>query len=454
MAEDRITAYREAYAKLKAHPQGPFTEGQPAIFSPAAAAQDEHNGRSAVKRFGPQFLVNEFTNWVEEASAHVVSAYLGDWSPLAKVVVSGPDALAFLSRLGMNDLSAFEIGQIKHHVQLDEHGWVASEGILLRRGEQEFQYTAGSAEWLLWQLRSGEWDATALDISPDRFIFGVQGPQSIHVLEQVLGESIRDIRFNRSRAAELGGIPVELLRTGISGELGYEIHGPSDRAAEVWRTVRDAGAGFGLKELGLRAQSVQHIESGIATNGLDFMPASILSPGAPWQFKNGGIEGSFVASAFTDYFRRPAELGWDVRGDFGHDFIGRAALLAERDAGGSRRVFAGLVWNSEDVAGVLTAALDADGEIPEPMELPRLQGPTFDTVLVDGEPVGVSSGRALSPTLRTTISLVTIDRAHAAAGTEVRVLWGRPGSPQREIRAVVAAPPFKPDHRRVDVATL
>jgi hypothetical protein len=52
------------------------------------------------------------------------------------------------------------------------------------------------------------------------------------------------------------------------------------------------------------------------------------------------------------------------------------------------------------------------------------------------------------------ISLCVIDRARAAPGTEVKVIWGRPGTPQREIRATVTALPFKPDHRRVDVTSL
>jgi vanillate/3-O-methylgallate O-demethylase len=51
------------------------------------------------------------------------------------------------------------------------------------------------------------------------------------------------------------------------------------------------------------------------------------------------------------------------------------------------------------------------------------------------------------------ISLCVIDRAHTRPGTEVTVIWGRPGTPQREIRATVTARPFKPDHRRVDVTT-
>nr|WP_274637146.1 glycine cleavage T C-terminal barrel domain-containing protein [Microbacterium bovistercoris] len=439
---------------MREHPQGALGIDRPAIFSPAAAAQDEGNDRTTIKRFGPLYLPSEYTNWADEASAHVKTAYLGDWSSLAKIVVRGPDAHAFLSQLGMNDLSRFDIGQIKHHVQLDEHGWVASEGILLRLADDEFLFTAGSGDWLLWQLNQGTWDAAVRDISPDRFIFGIQGPTSIHVLETVLADSLREVRFNRSRSATLGGVHVQILRAGISAELGYEVHGPADAADKIWRLIRDAGAPFGLRQLGIRAQPVQHIEAGIATNGLDYFPSSAITPGAAWQFRRGGVEGSFVpTNGFADYFRKPVELGWHVRGDFTHDFLGKDALLADRTAGDPPRVLAGLVWNSEDVAALLAAGL-SDGPLPEPMELPRVAGPAFDTVLVRGRPVGVATGRTLSPTLRKTISLATIARQHSVVGTEVTVVWGRPGTPQREVRAVVAPLPFRPDNRRVDVTTL
>jgi vanillate/3-O-methylgallate O-demethylase len=52
------------------------------------------------------------------------------------------------------------------------------------------------------------------------------------------------------------------------------------------------------------------------------------------------------------------------------------------------------------------------------------------------------------------ISLCVVDRERSAPGTEVVVVWGREGTPQREIRATVASLPFKPDHCRTDVTEL
>jgi glycine cleavage system aminomethyltransferase T len=169
---------------------------------------------------------------------------------------------------------------------------------------------------------------------------------------------------------------------------------------------------------------------------------------------DGAIGGSFVpAGGFTDYFRKPGELGWGPRAAPGHDFLGRDALAADAAGGGPGRVLAGLTWNAADVAAVLGSMLGG-GELPDQMDMPRLAGPSFDQVLAGGAPAGVSTGRTVSPTLRAMISLVVVDRAYAAPGTAVTVIWGRPGTSQREIRAVVTALPFKPDHRRLDVTAL
>ena len=445
---------RETWEALKANPWGGFISDRPALFSPAAAAQDAANGKNTYMRFGPMYLAMEFSGTLAEAKAHHETAYIGDWSPLAKVIVKGPDALAFLSWLGMNDLSKFDLGQIKHHIQLDENGYVAMEGILLRLGDDEFQFTAGSGDWLLYQFSQGSWDAEVTEVTPDRYIFGVQGPKSLEILEKLSDGSLRDIAFNRGRPAKIAGFDVRVLRTGISGELGYELHGDANDGNAVWVAVVEAGKELGLLQLGFKAMSNQHVEAGIATNGLDYLPASIPTPGAPWQFKSGGPTGSFIPTGLADFFRKPGELGWAVRaGSHEDDYLGRAAVEAEKALGGPARTFVGLYWNTDDVIAVQNS-LYLGAEVVDQMDFPRAAGAAFDFIQIDGENVGIASGRTYSPSLRRTISFGVIDKAFAAPGTEVAVLWGTPGTPQRLIRATVTALPFLPDHRRVDVTTI
>jgi glycine cleavage system aminomethyltransferase T len=128
-------------------------------------------------------------------------------------------------------------------------------------------------------------------------------------------------------------------------------------------------------------------------------------------------------------------------------------LDAQRDAGGPARVLASLIWNEDDIAELFSAQFRSD-PLPEPLEMPREIGPSLDRVLVGGRDVGASSGRTYSSVLRKMISLVGIDRDRAEPGADVTVLWGRPRTPQREIRAKVAALSLKPDRRRPDVSAL
>jgi len=449
----RPGAQRTAYESVVAHKDGDFGGERPAYFSPAVAAQDAA-GNGSYGHFAQMLLPLEYTSWVEESVAHTTTCYIGDWSPLNKVRIAGADALGFLSRLGMNDLSRFDLGQIKHSIQLDANGFIASEGILLRVAEDEFVYTAGSADWLRWQAASSSGAVEVEDVSPDTFIFGVQGPRSLEVVEQAFGHSLRGLTFNRSVVIETEHGVLRVLRTGISGELGYELHGPAVAGSAVWRAVLAAGAPLGIKQLGFRSQSVQHIEAGIATNGLDYLPSAILTPGAPTQFRQRPLTGSFVPAGVSDFFRKPGELGWGGRALGDHDFLGKEALRADAQAGGPGRTLVGLVWDRDSVARVLAdGLLDPVGPV-DPMELPRYNGLSFDSVLHDGAAIGVSSGRALSLTVGETISLGVLDRAHAAPGGTVQVLWGRPGTPQRVIPAAVVALPFKPDRRRIDVTTV
>ena len=88
------------------------------------------------------------------------------------------------------------------------------------------------------------------------------------------------------------------------------------------------------------------------------------------------------------------------------------------------------------------------------MDMPRDQRGFMyaDKVIKSGKIVGVATSRGYSYYFRQMLSLCTIDVEHSAPGTEVAVVWGDPGEPQREIRATVAPAPYKRDNRRADVS--
>jgi glycine cleavage system aminomethyltransferase T len=412
---------------------------------------------STYTRFaGQDFEPYEHTGWVDESLSWKHTCYIGNWSTLRKSLIKGPDASAFLNRLGVNSFSKFDIGQAKHFVMCTATGKVAAEGILMRLAQDEFLLTSGPGVlWIQWMLARQPCRVTATEITAEQFIFQVQGPNSVSVLEKVTGTSLRDLGFMRFRTLRVGEIEFQVLRQGMSGEIGYELHGPSKHGVALYDAILTAGWEFGIRRLGGRTKMVNHVEACFPTPSVDFIPAYAGEPEA----RAGGrakawrpvTAGSFEYQDVSALFRSPVELGWTKNIKFDHEFSGREAL--QEEVAHPRRAMVTLLWNSEDVTDVY-ASLFRKGQPFDPMELPRnLLGCMYaDAVMLDGRIVGVSTSRCYSYHFREMISLCTIDQTLREPGAQVSVIWGRPGHAQKHIRATVAPAPYKTDKRRVDLA--
>src|SRR6059058_710639 len=212
--------FREDYWKSLEW-ERPFYVERPPAFTPAAAAQERYSQPSIMYKFISQWIPWQYTDYHDESMSFHESAYLGDWSALPKFRVSGPGATAFLDAYCANSFRIFEPGQIKHSIQTNEVGKLVGEGILYRLPDGGYRYTGGSAYWLDHWLQAGHWDADGGLDSPEEFVFAIQGPRSLEVLEDLVGESLRDLEFSRARPVRVGDAEVMLLRSGVSGELGY-----------------------------------------------------------------------------------------------------------------------------------------------------------------------------------------------------------------------------------------
>ena len=113
------------------------------------------------------------------------------------------------------------------------------------------------------------------------------------------------------------------------------------------------------------------------------------------------------------------------------------------------------MWNEDDIADVY-ASLFRAGRPFHYMEIPRDQRGFMcaDKVMSGGQLVGIATSRGYSYYFRQMLSLCVIEADRSNPGTEVTVVWGDPGEPQKEIRAVVAQAPYKKDNRRIDVRSL
>ena len=315
-------------------------------------------------------------------------------------------------------------------------------------------------------FRRGDYDAIGRQVGPERFLLQVQGPKSPLVLQKVTGDDLTDIGFMRFRNTSIRDMEFTIIRTGMSGEIGYELHGPAEYAGEIYQAVFDAGQEFGIRRLGGRAKQVNHVEACFPTVCFDYVPAVrdidgsliedwdatiVEGPEAFWPKMVGG---SLEYDDISALWRNPVELGWKKVIKFDHDFHGRAAV--QRDCENQKRDMRTLVWNAEDVMDVF-ASLFRKGEVFEPFELPRMncrRSLNPDAVLNDsGELIGVSTSRCYSVFFREMLSLCTLDLDYCEPGTDVTVIWGERGKrwAQKKIRAKVAPAPYKEDKRREDV---
>lgn len=414
----------------------------------------------------------EYTGWIDESSSWKDGCYLGDWSFLDELRVSGPDALRLFSDFAVNSFAKFELGQAKHIICCSKAGKVIGEGILMRRAEEEFEFQALGpvTPWLEFNLKKGGYQAAAA-ASISKFKFQVSGPKSLSVLEKLVGGDLRSLRFMYHHEFEIDGVPVTFIRQGMAGEIGFEVQGPAGTARQVSRAILAAGEEYQIRQLGSRTAMINHLEACFPTVTHDYIPAVCeepehdfyaylreqekMRPGRRWTLDGClKIKGSFEAPSISAWYRSPVELGWTKNIKFDHEFYGREALEAE--VAHPRRTIMTLIWDANDCVDV-HASLFRETEDPyEFMDMPR--DPAFamvaHTVSVGDRPIGAATSRSFSYTFRKMLSHCVIDREFAQVGRTVEVTWGSPGSRQKKIRATVAASPFKKDNRRADISRL
>jgi vanillate/3-O-methylgallate O-demethylase len=450
---------RREYLRANNHRGTAFID-RPYIGSPGAPAQAETNASMIWGHMLGGFLFGyEYTRWWKESKALRNTAVLGDWSWLHKVSVKGRDAAKFMAYISVKDLVQQHVGQVIFAPMVNDDGKVTVEGLSLRLGENEFLYTAGGAETYFPLMKSKtSFDVTVEDVTPDYTCFALQGPHATEILEGLTQQQFKDLRFSRWRKTRILDEDVIVARQGVTGEVGYEFYIRTDtgKAHELWRTIRQCGEGYGLRELGLKAQLIGHTETGIATSMRDYLPARGSS--VPSENKLVGRwssreELALLGDDLSPHFCSPAELGWSHTVDLERgEFVGQTALLREAQQGGPRRRFVGLMWNSEDMARLYARLFEDEPSAPPP-DLPYGQMRVcFLRIVQGGKQVGWASGATYSPNLRRMISLGRIDRDLSAPGQEVSVIWGNfADEPTMEIKARVHELPFIRQRRRDDL---
>ncbi|CAD7340125.1 aminomethyl transferase family protein [Sphingomonadales bacterium 56] len=412
----------------------------------------------------------EYSNWRNEQTAWAQTAVLFNQSyHMVDLEVSGPDAFAMLNHLGINSFKGFIPDRAKQWVPVTPDGYVIGDVILFYLEENRFNLVgrAPAIEWVEYHAQTGEWNVTVerderTAVRPDpenrkSYRYQLQGPNAMQTLGAAMGQTPPDLKFFHMTTLDIAGCKVRALRHGMAGQPGYELFGPWAERETVRQALIKAGEAFGLTLVGGRTYSSNTLESGWIPSPLPAVySGEALKPYREWLTANSyeakaSIGGSYVPDSIEGYYLTPWDLGYGPFVKFDHDFIGREAL--EKIAAGPHRKKVTLALDSEDVARVISSAFQK-GDRAKYFEFPSAvySMHPYDSVLVDGKQVGLSTWVGYSANEGRMLTLAMVDAEYAEPGTKVTLLWGEPDGGtskptvephiQVEIHATVSPAPY------------
>ena len=382
------------------------------------------------------FPLCESLNYREWSGYYAVSAYeahheheynairnaaaLIDISPLFKYRLSGKDATRLVDRIVTRDLKKVAVGSVIYTPWCDEHGKVIDDGTVSRLAENTYRWTAADPSLRWFHQNALGLDVKIEDISDDVAALALQGPTSGRLLKAVAEADIENLKYFKVTSGKIAGVPVDISRTGYTGDLGYEIWIPWKDAVKVWDELMSKGKAFDIHAAGMLALDVSRIEAGLLLIDVDF---------------NGSKKALIGSQKYT-----PLEMGLGrlVALDKGR-FVGQEALRREAKEGPAREIVGlELSWNAVEA---IYEKLNLAPQIPAAAS--RVSVPMYR----EGAQVGKATSTTWSPTLKKMIALATVARGSNAIGTKLEMEVTVEAVRHRVPATVVKMPFFNPPRK-------
>jgi aminomethyltransferase len=319
------------------------------------------------------------------------SVGLFDVSHMSNVWITGDNAEKLISRTTVEDALKIPDKKSQYTAILREDGTVIDDTIFMHL-EDKFMIipNAGMAEevtdWLNNVAEKNNICATAENVSSEFVILAVQGPKSRDTLQKLTDVDLKTIGFFACKYVDIAGINCIVSHTGYTGELGFELNiSPVKSAEKIIKKILEAGKEFGIKTIGLGARDTLRLEKSFILAGNEF---------------KGG--------------KTPLEavMSWAINWD--HDFIGKDALLKQKEEGTYHR---------------LTNLICIGKGIPRHgYEIQK-----------DGKKVGYVTSGTLSPCLKTGIAMGYVHPDYREKESILEILIR-----DKPVKAKVVKPPIVP----------
>jgi len=322
------------------------------------------------------------------------AAALIDVSPLFKYRVSGKDAARLVDRIVTRDAGRMAVGQVAYTHWCDGAGKVIDDGTVSRLAPDVYRWTAAdpSLRWI--QTNSLGLDVRVEDISDRTAALALQGPTSRDILGACALGDVAHLKYFRVMPSTIKGIPVEISRTGYTGDLGYEVWVEAEKAEALWDALIEAGRPYDITPTGMLALDVARIEAGLLLLDVDYVGArKALIPSQKYSPYEIGL------GRLVNLEKAP--------------FIGQPALRREAHEGPARQLV-GLEVDWIDLERLHEEA----GLAPQlPATASRVSVPVYR----DGIQVGKATSSTWSPTLKRMIALATVASEAAGLGTRLEM---------------------------------
>jgi aminomethyltransferase len=323
------------------------------------------------------------------------SAALIDISPLFKYRVTGRDATKLVNRVISRDINKVAVDQVIYCCWCDPEGKVIDDGTITRLGENDYRWTAADPSLRWFRQNALGLDVSIEDISEQTAALALQGPTSGRLLHTVTDAKIENLKYFRVTRGKIAGVPVDISRTGYTGDLGFEVWMPWKDAVKVWDALIAKGRAFDIHPAGMIALDIARIEAGLILIEVDYISS-----------KKALIESQKYS---------PAEIGLGKLVDLKKEtFVGRDALAAETKRGGSPRALVGLEINWNEVEALYDKLKMAP-------QVPSMASRVAVPVYRNGRQVGKATSTTWSPTLKKMIALACVSRESSAVGTTLSI---------------------------------
>src|SRR5262249_5150903 len=197
------------------------------------------------------------------------AAALIDISPLFKYRLTGKDATRLVDRIITRDMRKVSVGQVIYTPWCDEKGKVIDDGTVSRLAENTYHWTTADPSLRWFTQNSAGMEVLIEDISESLAALALQGPTSGKLLKSVVQDAdIANLKYFRVTSGRIAGMPVDISRTGYTGDLGYEIWVGAEQAVTVWDALMEAGRPFDIHPAGMLALDVARVEAGVLLIGL------------------------------------------------------------------------------------------------------------------------------------------------------------------------------------------